>query len=420
MIKKILSSSSLLAMSNVIVAIGGVLMISLIAKKLTIEELGLFAVIQTYVLAINSLINFQTWYTVVKYYPFVKNDSDLLNSLLKYSFKLDVITAIIGTIIATVSIYLIGGLLNIPESYYTATQLFSLSILINITGTATGYFRSKDQYKEFVYSDILSTLFKIVGSIVTYYYFPSIEAFLSVLVITYFIKSFYLNFILLNNKLKEILFVNTSILHKKFESLHNYSIVTSITNGFDILFRQGDILVVSVFFGTHYAGIFKMMKTFVGLITQITNPISIVLYPIVSDLINQKKIVELKKLSIKSFYILSGLGVIGFISFILLEDYLMLLLFNSSYLEYTNYLNAYLAIIILSIIFTIIHPIANLIELHTEVMILTIIKLFLFIALVYMLKIEFAFTGFLIAVFIETISTILIKLYMIYKKGSTL
>jgi len=413
---RILSSSSLLMISNIIVAIGGVIMISLMAKKLTISELGIFAVIQTFVVAINSLINFQTWYSVVKYYPSVKDDKKLLYSLLKYSYSLDITTAIIGTIVSIFLIYLVGSTLNIPESYYGMVQLFSLSILINIIGTATGYFRSNNKYKEFLYSDFLSTSFKIIGSILCYVYMPTIEAFLYILLITYFIKSVYLNIALLKDHFTEISISNTTLIRKKFTDLQSYSIITSITNGFDILFRQADTLLVSIFFGTHYAGIFKMIKTFVGLITQITNPIYIVLYPIVSDLITKQKYNELKFLSIKSIYILTILGIIGLISFIYLEDWLIILLFNESYLEYTDYLNYYLGIIIISIIFTIIHPIANLINLHKEVMILTIIKLFLFIALVYTLKIEFGFIGFLTAVLIETIATILIKSYLIYKK----
>ena len=417
MIKKIASSSSLLAFSNIIVAIGGVIMVSLAAKKLTISEVGLFAVIQTFILAVNSLINFQTWYTVVKYFPSVKDDERYLNSLLKYSFKLDIVTAIIGTIVAIFLIYFVGGLLNIPESYYSITQLFALSILINITGTATGYFRSKDKYKEFVYSDLSSTFFKIIASIICFYYYPTIEAFLIVLFFTYLIKSFHINLIFLKNRFNEIINSDTTLIHSKFDNIRNYSIVTSITNGFDILFRQADLLVVSIFFGTHYAGIFKMIKTFVGLITQITNPIYIVLYPIVSDLINQHKFKELREISIKSFMILSIFGVIGFIAFVLIEDSLMTIFFDYSYLQYTNYLNYYLAITILSIIFTIIHPIANLIDLHKEVMYLTIVKLILFLLLVYILKINFEFIGFLIAVLIETIITIIVKLYLIYRKA---
>ena len=82
--------------------------------------------------------------------------------------------------------------------------------------------------------------------------------------------------IFLKNRFNEIINSDNTLIHSKFDNIRNYFIVTSITNGFDILFRQADLFVVSIFFGTHYAGIFKMIKTFVGLITQITNPIYIV------------------------------------------------------------------------------------------------------------------------------------------------
>lgn len=416
MIKKIAKSSSLLMSSNFIVAIGGLITISLIAKKLTISELGIFAIIQTYVLAINSLISFQTWYTVNKYYPLAKDDDKILGSLLKYSYKLDISTAIVGTIISIILINFIGHYIKIPDSYFFITQIYSLSILFNIVGTATGYLRSKNRYKEFVYSDIFSTIFKVTGLLFCYFLFPSIEAFLITILLSYLVKSLYMNYSLLKYKLKEIFYSDMSVIKKKFDDIHSYSITTSVTNGFDILFRQGDILLVSVFFGTYYAGLFKMVKTFSGLIGQITGPISIVIYPIISELINKSKFNELNHLLIKSLLFLTILSIIGLYLFILLEDNLITFFFNSDYLAYTEYLNFYIFIMVLSIIFMAIHPIVNLIGLHKETMYLTMVKLPIFIVLIYLLKDYFGFMGFLIAVLIETIITICIKTFWVYKK----
>jgi len=406
--KKLLGSSSLLMLSNIIVAVGGLVFISLVAKKLTISEFGIFAVIQTYVLAVNSLLNFQTWYTVVKYLPRIENNK-LFFSLLKYSYKLDLITAVIGTITSIVLIYFVGTILNISEYYYSIVQLFSFSILFNITGTATGYFRSINNYKIFLYSDILATTFKVLSSLICYFYFSSIEAYLIVLLLSYFIKSFYLNLLLIYDKFTQIIIADISLIRSEFSDLREYSVVTSVTSGFDVLFRQADTLLVSVFFGVQYAGIFKMIKTFMGLITQITTPIYIVLFPMVNDYVIKNKKLELKKIALHSIFLFASLGIAFFFIFVSIEDKLITSLFNSSYLQYTDYLNIYLMITLLSIIFTILHPITNLIGLHKEIMYLTIIKLILFVLLIYFLKDIYEFNGFLIAVFIETILTIVIK-----------
>jgi len=419
MIKKIAKSSSLLMSSNVFVAVGGLITISLIAKKLSISDLGIFAIIQTYVLAMNSLISFQTWYTVNKYYPLVKDDDRMLASLLKYSYKLDLITAAIGTMLSILLINFLGNYINIPDSYFLITQIFSLSILFNIVGTATGYFRSIDKYKVLVYSDIIATIFRVIGIIICYEFFPSIEAFLIVILISFFVKTVYLNYSMLMHKLNAIILSDTSLIRKKFIDIHGYSITTSITNGFDILFRQGDILLVSIFFGTYYAGVFKMIKTFSGLIGQVTGPISIVIYPIISELIHKSQLKELKHLLLKSLMLLTLVGSVGLLLFIFLEDRLITILFTSDYLIYTGYLNFYIFIIVLSIVFMAIHPIANLIGLHKETMYLTIIKLPIFIIIIYLLKDYFSFKGFLIAVLIETIITICIKFFWVYKKINT-
>lgn len=415
MLKKVLKASSILTSSNFIVAISGLFIISIIAKSLTIEEVGIFAIIQTYVLSINSLINFQTWYTVNKYYPSVKDDKDKLNSLLKYSYFLDIVTAIIGTIVSIILIKFIGNMINIDESYYFITQLFSLSILFNVTGTATGYFRNKDKYRVFLLSDVFSTIFKIIGISYCYFYSSNIESYLIVILISVFIKSIYINIFLLKNNYKNIFGAKISLIKKEFNDIQSYSIITSITNGFDLLFRQGDILVVSFFFGAYYAGIFKMIKTFGGLMGQVTAPISIVIYPIISELVQKNKLIELKQIMNKSIIILTIISIIGLIIFHYLANYLILLIFNETYLPYVDYLFYYIIIMFISTIFMALHPITNLINLHKEVMYLIIIKLPLFIIMIFFLKIYFDFYGFLIAVFIETIITILIKYYWIDK-----
>lgn len=397
-------------LSNIIVAVGGLAFVSLIAKKLSINEFGVFAVIQTYVLAINSLINFQTWYTIVKYLPSIKNDIKLFNSLMKYSYALDVITSIIGTIIGVILIYFLGSLFNIPEKYYLLAQIFSFSILVNITGTATGYFRSIDNYKVFLYSDIISTFIKVLGALFAYTYFPTIKYFLIVLLFSYGAKSFYLNFIFLYGRIKDILKSDTILIKNEFKDIKEYSWVTSVTGAFDVIFRQADTLIVSVFFGVHYAGIFKMIKTFMGLITQITSPIYLVLFPMVNEYVVNNKKQELKKVAYKSILIFSILGIFTYLIFLILEDWLIIHLFNISYVQYTDYLNVYLCITIISIVFTIVHPITNLIGLHKETMYLTIIKLFTFILLVYLMHNIYGFYGYLFAVFLETAATIIVKL----------
>jgi len=397
-------------LSNIIVAVGGLAFISLIAKKLPINEFGIFAVIQTYVLAVNSLINFQTWYTIVKYLPSIKNDMKLFNSLMKYSYTLDLMTSLIGTIIGIVLIYFLGSLLNIPEKYYFLVQIFSFSILVNITGTATGYFRSIDNYKVFLYSDIISTFIKVFGALFAYIYFPTIEYFLIVLLFSYASKSFYLNFIFLYGRISDILKSDTNLIKNEFKNIKEYSWVTSVTGAFDVIFRQADTLIVSAFFGVHYAGIFKMIKTFIGLITQITTPIYLVLFPMVNEYVVGNKKQELKKVTYKSILVFSILGIFTYLIFLFLEDWLIINLFNISYLQYTNYLNVYLGITVVSVVFTIVHPITNLIGLHKETMYLTIVKLFTFILLVYLIQNIYGFYGFLFAVFLETATTIVVKL----------
>ena len=65
--KKIFKNAGILASGDVLSALIGMICFSILAKSLTVEYVGVFAVISVYVKFVNQFINFQSWQAVIKF-----------------------------------------------------------------------------------------------------------------------------------------------------------------------------------------------------------------------------------------------------------------------------------------------------------------------------------------------------------------
>ncbi len=415
--QRLLKSSSYLVLSNFLVGIFGILSISIIAKTITISEFGFFAIIQAYAMTINGLLNFQTWQTIVKHYPEAKNDEKLLKSLLKYSFKLDLVTAILAFIVAISILPFIYKIIQLDELHLNLTNIYLLYILFSIEGTVTGYFRSIDRYNIFIYVEGFTSILKFLTIYYVSLFFPSLENFIITFVVIALLKSLLLNLFFIKSIglkfYKEIFYSSTNYVKNRFKDIREFSIFSSLTGSFDVVFKQADVLVVSTFFGSHFAGIFKMIKTIGGLVLQLVNPIFLSIYPIVSE--KKKNILELKQFINKSIVYLSMIALAGLIVFYISHKYIVELFFSKEYLQYSNYLLLYIVPIIISGVFTAVHPAFNLLGYHKLTLYLLISTSIFYIFMIYILKDYFGFESMLYMLIIHSIIIVGYKYYKILK-----
>ena len=405
--KKIFKSTSILLFTNVVVGIAALLTISIIAKNLTIEEFGSLAIIQAYAMTINGLFNFQTWQTVVKYYPDTDNDTILLCSLLKYSFIIDIVTAITSFLFAGFGIFFIAELIQLKTEYIHPALMYVLIILFTIEGTATGYLRIIDKFYCFFITDGITTVAKLITIFYVSKYYGTIESFVLTFVIFAFIKTLLINIFFVKyigwSLVRKTCLASINDIKQKFQDIWEFSLYTSLTGSFDIVFKQADTLVVSTFFGVYYAGIYKMLKTFGNLLLQCINPIYLSLFPVVSERKHQTK--ELFSFINKSIGYLFCLGIIGTCIFYWVHTFFINILFGTDYLEYAPYLMLYIVPIIISGIFTAVHSSFNLLGFHKTTLYLIVTTSIFYILMIYILK---DYMGFISVLFMLIVHSLII------------
>lgn len=118
------------------------------AGFLGVAGYGSLMIGQTYMQAIDALLNFQSWQSVIRYGSICleKRDERGLAASIKAAFLVDVISAVAGCIISFAIVGLVAGFLGWDSAATAAAVVFCFEILAHIEGAPTGLLRLFDRF----------------------------------------------------------------------------------------------------------------------------------------------------------------------------------------------------------------------------------------------------------------------------------
>ena len=118
------------------------------AGFLGVAGYGSLMIGQTYMQAIDSLLNFQSWQSVIRYgsISLEKRDERGLAACIKAAFLVDVISAVAGCVISFAIVGFVAGVLGWDSAATAAAVVFCFEILVHIEGAPTGLLRLFDRF----------------------------------------------------------------------------------------------------------------------------------------------------------------------------------------------------------------------------------------------------------------------------------
>lgn len=118
------------------------------AGFLGVAGYGSLMIGQTYMQAIDSLLNFQSWQSVIRYgsISLEKRDERGLAACIKAAFLVDVISAVAGCVISLAIVGFVAGVLGWDSAASAAAVVFCFEILVHIEGAPTGLLRLFDRF----------------------------------------------------------------------------------------------------------------------------------------------------------------------------------------------------------------------------------------------------------------------------------
>ncbi|MBN2618561.1 MAG: oligosaccharide flippase family protein [Spirochaetales bacterium] len=417
-IKKIIKNSGILLTGSFGGSLIGLVSFAIIIRTLGANRHGEFVIMQTYMETFNSLLNFQCWQALITFgsKAIIDNDNLKFKSIIKTGLYFDVISAILGTIAALLSISIFSYFFNWTKEQENMTLIFSLLILTNITGTPIGILRLLKEFKLLSSHRIVNSLIKLLLVLIGSYMKLSSNNFIILLIIIILIEQltmiFFAIYVLKKNNLLDFLKVKIF----DWKDFVKFALWTNIESTINIPKKKLDKFFISKYLSNEAVSTFKLFTQFNQILTKITNSIYYAIFPELSSKIANGKRKSAIKDGVKVGLILLAAGAPFFIIFVISSKFLIGPVFGEEYIKSWNLLVFYIAYNYVSVLFTALDPLIISLGFVKNKVSINLISNIVFIAIIIYLQGNYGLFGFLIADVVQKIIVYIMKINIIHKK----
>jgi len=146
--RSLLKNSSYLGASRIVAAIAAVATLAFTGRGLGVTLFGLLILIHSYAQAASSLAKFQSWQVIVRYggQGLAAGRPEDFKVATGFAFGLDIVSGIVGMLLAMAVLPLIGGWFGIPGQYITFAIIYCTVIPTMQAMTPGGVLRTLDRF----------------------------------------------------------------------------------------------------------------------------------------------------------------------------------------------------------------------------------------------------------------------------------
>lgn len=146
--RSLLKNSSYLGASRIVAAVASIATLAFTGRALGVASFGLLILIHSYAQAASSLSKFQSWQIVVRYggQGLAAGRPEDFKVATGFSFGLDILSGIVGMVIAMAILPFIGRWFGIPDHYITLSILYCTAIPTMQAMTPGGVLRTLDRF----------------------------------------------------------------------------------------------------------------------------------------------------------------------------------------------------------------------------------------------------------------------------------
>ena len=290
-----------------------------------------------YAQVIGKLVTFHAWVAIVKFgdEALHKNDRSGLRQLIKLGFFLDLSSAIVGTLLAISLSGVIIDLLGWDRTVQPLIVLYSILILFTLNGTPIGVLRLYDRFDILSYTGVLTAFIKLCGVIICLLFDQGLTVFVLVYLIAEILGQFYQViaslWVLRAQKVGNFLDEPLKGLGQRFSGIWKYVWSTNLNQTIKIVSRQGDSLLVAGLTTPADLSFYTIAKGIAKIMGSMSDPFFQSIYPELTRLWAASKKKEFVALIKRTTFILTGVALIIWLSFIVLGHPLIKLAFGTSY-----------------------------------------------------------------------------------------
>ena len=262
-----------------------IIALALSARGLGAQQLGVLAVIQSYVTVVDRLVTFQSWQALIKYgADAVRRDArDELMGLIWFGAAVDAASALLGALLGVVGAVAIGRWFGWSTETTRWAMLYATTILFHVVGAPTATLRLFDQFRMFSMQRIGVGLIRLAGIAIAFVLHGPLWAYMMVWIVADVAGSIWL----VGMAWRELrargypMAVPGSLrsVPARHAGLWNFIWTTNVHSSIRVASREGDTLIVGAVLGDAAAGLFKVAKQFGSAFGQLSDPFYQAIYP---------------------------------------------------------------------------------------------------------------------------------------------
>ena len=325
--KRVAANTGLLVGSKALGAVLGLLCILIAGNSISITALGIIFFLHSYHLLFAELATFQAWQTRIRFgMDDIKNeDADSLARLMKFGFKLDIISAVIAFIGAVAFYPLIILFRDVFPSFfselgedfdvrtlYGTVIFYCLLLLLRHRGASIGIFRLFDRFDVLAWHGIIMTGVRFIGVLIAWQLNAGMQGFL----IAWFIGSLvdYISLPLLaarelskRNMLGRVLRAKASIFNPR-KGVWPFVWKANIDSSLAASNVHLPVLLVMSVFGPMWVSVYRTAEEIAKLLSEGFKLLDQVIYPELAKMVIAGEASKIWRLAMRSAVVLLTVG----------------------------------------------------------------------------------------------------------------
>ena len=146
---------------------------ALAARQLGATDFGFFVLIHGIMFGLSHILRAQSWQAVLKYGTEALHDNDRkrLKNILRYTFSIDILAAIVGVVIALFLVTPLSAVIGLPSGQLGLVKLYWISIfLILLTPTQFGVLRLFNRFDLIAVQTVIGPFIRFAGTVFLYFF----------------------------------------------------------------------------------------------------------------------------------------------------------------------------------------------------------------------------------------------------------
>lgn len=180
--RSLLKNSSYLGASKAVAAVAAVATLAMTGRALGVILFGVLILIHSYAQAASSLSKFQTWQIVIRYggQGLAAGRPEDFKVATGFSFGLDLLSGVVGMLIAMALLPFVGSWFGLPERYITITMVYCLVIPTMQAMTPGGVLRTLDRFDLLSWGTVVDPILRVVLTTIAWVSKAPFEAYVAI------------------------------------------------------------------------------------------------------------------------------------------------------------------------------------------------------------------------------------------------